>query len=335
MRKCTVLSMLCVCIVFGITGCNSSATNNEAVVKTSEDAVKDTSKDTSADITKNTADSTIDKKSLEAPVATKKSEYKGNNSWDVLAENVYDFSVNDMAFYSEDLAITVGRGGEIHYSSDQGITCPQSDNESHCRFGLDIVNDEICYTCGNNGEVTKSTDGGKTFEKMTSFGTDQGKIISFVDENNGIIATQKSMAITKDGAKTWSPLETPSAVIAVCMETADCFCYIGDDLNLYRTTDCGATWEQTSLNLPEKSDYLNKSKSFAFTIDGSKSYTFYCFQKSTGLLKSYSTTDNCVNYSENDMPEIDVTSYIYVNHPGNIITLYNIKDKSVIALIKK
>lgn len=342
MKKLRVLSLLCVCIVFGITGCTSSVVDKEAVIETPEDTLNGTSEDTSADINKNTADSIVQAepsevttKAEKAPVVTKKSEYKGNDSWDVLAENVYDFSINDMAFYSENLAITVGKGGEIHYSNDQGITYPRSDNESHCRFGLDIVSDELCYTCGNNGEVTKSTDGGKTFKRMTDFGSFQSQIISFVDENNGLIVSKESMAITNDGAETWSPLETPSAVIAVCMETADSFCYIGDDLNLYRTTDSGTTWMQTPLNLPEETDYLNKSKNFAFTIDGSDSYTFYCFQKSTGLLKSYSTTDNCVNYSENTMPTIDVTSYIYINHPGNIITLYNTFDKSVIALIKK
>lgn len=350
MRKQGFILLLCICMAIGITGCGSKNKENsesEVVPQENKEEVVIAPSDSIIEepISEAAKSESEVKETEESPTVTLESsnskveeptEPAVDIPWEMVTELKYDFNVYDAMFYSEEDAITVGYAGEIHTSKDGGVTWPKSENQSLCRFGLDVVDKSICYTCGNGGDITKSVDGGKTFTSMTKFGQNEPNqciMMSFLDENTGIVAAKTYMAITKDGAKSWTPIEITATAIAIYMETANQFSYIGDDLTLYQTTDGGTTWNAIPLNLPEKDDYINLKKDFAFTSEEDGSYTIYCFQKSTKSLKSYTTTDLCVTYVENPMPETSNIGYLHMK--GNILTICNTLGKTITAFVKR
>ena len=196
----------------------------------------------------------------------------------------------------------------------------------------------MSYTCGNAGEVTKSTDGGKTYAQKTKFGDyvpDQCQMLSFCDENNGIIASYKRMAITSDGATTWTELKVPAKILCIYMVSTTEFYFIGHDLNLYRTVDGGSNWETITMNLPEKKNYILNPLNFALYVDGDNAYTIFCIPSSSRLVKSYSTIDNWATCKENTVPELPIFGKLYFNHEGSLLTINNATDSNCTVLKRK
>lgn len=257
--------------------------------------------------------------------------------WSLQYETTFDYKAYSSAFQTKDLGLVVGYVGEVHTTTDGGVNWPQSDNQSSCMYSLDFVDSNIIFTCGNNGNVFKSTDGGKTFTTLGVF-TEESPIklydISFLDENNGIIASQERMEITNDGGVTWTEVEQSKLIAGILMVSPMEFYYIGSDYCLYKTVDSGSTWEVIPLNLPLEKDYNNSAQSFAIYKDGDNAFTLYCTQKSTKLLKSYSTTDNCATWTENAMPEVVGPAIINLNKEGNVLSYHNASKYWVKIFIK-
>lgn len=265
------------------------------------------------------------------------------SSWSLVAEKEFDFPSYIIGYYNKDSALSVGYGGQIYYMNSEAQDWPMAANTSMCRFGLDMVEGTegtVCYTCGNAGDVTKSTDGGKTFVKKANFGSmepNQCKLLSFIDENIGLIASSKRLAITKDGAETWAEITTaPEKISALRMESADKFYFIGEDLNFYKTTDGGVTWESTPLNLPLGEEYLTKIQNLAFSVDGENTYTVFCVEKETKLLKSYSTSDGWATCIENTVAEFkEPNAVLYLNHDGTVLTNTSVINKKATVFEKQ
>lgn len=311
MKKRFILPVLCICLCAGITGCGTDSSNTAAL------------KDTKSNVC-----------STEISTGTDSAD----SDWDILTQQDYSFPVYNSAFYSQDYGITVGYDGEIHYTTDGGSNWPQAENTSMCRWGMDIVNENISYTCGNGAQVTKSTDGGKTFARAADFGgtePNQCTMMSFADENNGIIASAKRLAVTADGAATWKELKTPSEIAAIRMTDASTFYFVGADFQIYKTTDAGQTWASTSMNLPDKENYKKAAQTFALSVDGKDSYTVYCFGKKDAVLKCYSTTDNWKTCTEHPMPEVSVSAHLYLSNTGDTLTVNATMGKSAIVLVRR
>lgn len=74
--------------------------------------------------------------------------------------------------------------------------------------GLSVVNNNIIWASGSNGQVARSTDGGKNFTWITVKGYDKSDFrdVEAFDANTAIIMAVDVPAIilkTKDGGKTW------------------------------------------------------------------------------------------------------------------------------------
>jgi hypothetical protein len=74
--------------------------------------------------------------------------------------------------------------------------------------GLSVVNDNIIWASGSDGQVAKSIDGGRNFQWITVTGYEQRDFrdIEAFDENTALILAVAEPAIilkTKDGGKTW------------------------------------------------------------------------------------------------------------------------------------
>lgn len=332
MKKKTLVAAIGLSLILGLTGCNSGST--EAESETTEEVTTEAiTEDVTTEETTEAAGPTITEPAGPAVEAAA-------SSWAVVAEKEYDFASYLIGYYDESLALSVGYNGEIHYMNADASDWPQADNTSLCRYGMDIVDGTTIYTCGNGGHVTKSTDGGKTFAKVTNFGgsePNQCSMLSFIDADNGIIASASDFAITADGGQAWKELEAPADIASIRMVSPDEFYVIGKDFNLYKTVDGGSTWAGTPMNLPLGDAYVNNPRSLAISIDGENAYTVFCIEKDSKTVKSYSTADNWFSFTENTLPEItDIgKSYFYLNHDATIVTLTDTKAKKATAMKKQ
>ena len=88
------------------------------------------------------------------------------SSWSIVLDTEISHPTNMAGFLNESFVITVGPYGEIHYSVDGGQTWPEGENESMCRFSLDIVDENIAWCGGAGNNVRSSVDGGKTWRAL-------------------------------------------------------------------------------------------------------------------------------------------------------------------------
>ncbi len=98
--------------------------------------------------------------------------------------------------------VVVGSKGDISLSTNDTVNKPS--NATGNLYGIAYASESVIYVCGDEGQVLKSINKGHTFSQAAKFGDAepyQCQLLSFCDENNGIIASQKQIAVTNDGAK--------------------------------------------------------------------------------------------------------------------------------------
>ena len=175
------------------------------------------------------------------------------SSWSVVKETKISHETNIEGFLNEEYGITVGYGGEIHYSSDGGQTWPESENSSMCRFCLDIVNENLAWCGGNGYNVRVSSDGGKTWSAVSDISLNGAHSnIDFVDDTTGWITSLTKCVVTKDAGVTWADLTLPEdlkGIAAICLRTPDDGYMLSHDGLFFTTSDGGATWSKQDLGI--------------------------------------------------------------------------------------
>ncbi len=185
------------------------------------------------------------------------------SSWTVVYDLQITHPTNIAGFLNEGFGITGGPNGEIHYTVDGGQTWPEAENESMCRFCIDIVDENLVWSGGNGNNVRLSRDGGKTWQAVSDIS--MGSIhsnIDFVDDKTGWIATTKKLASTKDGGATWTEMALPedvNSIAAVCLRTPNDGYLLSHNGMFFTTRDGGATWSGHDLDM-EKFEIVNTKK---------------------------------------------------------------------------
>ncbi|SFP61419.1 WD40/YVTN/BNR-like repeat-containing protein [Parafilimonas terrae] len=121
--------------------------------------------------------------------------------------------------------------------------------------GLSAVDDNVIWVSGNNGQVARSTDGGKNFEWITvkNYETRDFRDIEAFDANTAVIIAVDTPALilkTKDGGKSWAQVfrdDRPGMFLDAMDFTEDgSGVVIGDPINnklfIAMTTDYGDKW---------------------------------------------------------------------------------------------
>lgn len=242
----------CLCIIMAVVmaavlmlgGCSSDNKSDKASAADNNAEVKETEAPTAGEATpepsaEETAEVTPE---AEASVAT----IPMATDWSVVVDTKITHATNISGFLNENFGVTVGYGGEIHYTEDGGKTWPQSFNGSACRFSLDIVDENLMWCGGNGNNVRYSEDGAESFKAVSDVNLGgMHSSIDFIDDTTGWIAASKKMAATKDGGDTWTELTYPAEVkgiAALQLRTPEEGYLLSNNGLFYITKDGGASW---------------------------------------------------------------------------------------------
>jgi photosystem II stability/assembly factor-like uncharacterized protein len=253
-------------------------------------------------------------------------------AWEIVNQFNVDNNVYYAGFHREDFGITVGSGGAVSVTQDGGNTWEKANNDSWCRFGLDIVDENLAWHVGNGGHVGVSNDGGQNWQRATDL-ADSGisKSIRFLDERTGWAASEKELWATSDGGQTWVDVPLPESEITILaiemLSEVDGFILVHPG-TLYATHDGGTTWITLDLGLGEDQISLFALPSMRF------------FNAQRGLIVTkvggkgvvaFRTSDGGATWDQEDVP-VDLetsNSTFYLSADGETLT---IKDYKVMVL---
>jgi uncharacterized delta-60 repeat protein len=94
--------------------------------------------------------------------------------------------------------------GYIIHSTDNGQNFATQHLSSNLLFGLEYVNKDTGYVCGDAGTILKTTNGGTTWVQQTSGVTNSLGSIKFADANHGVaVGLGGTIVMTTNGGATW------------------------------------------------------------------------------------------------------------------------------------
>lgn len=259
--------------------------------------------------------------------------------WGIVIDSSISHPSNIEGFLNENCGLTVGFGGEIHYSNDQGQTWPKAENSSMCRYCLDIIDENLAWSGGNGYNVRVTKDGGKTWSAVSdvNLGTIHHSI-DFLDDKTGWIASTKKCAKTNDGGITWTVLDLPeeiTSIAAMALRTPEDGYILTNNGLLYTTNDGGLSWTSKDLNLSDygvidekgKPGLYKKSVSLAdicFTDENNGIIIFSGVVPGEGV-KAFCLTSNnggeTWTSEELDPKEGFIVNRVYITGDGQYLTL--------------
>jgi photosystem II stability/assembly factor-like uncharacterized protein len=176
------------------------------------------------------------------------SQAEDDSLWQVVFQGQVEQRTTVAGFLDETFGITAGSAGEVHYTRDGGETWPRADNSSLCRFGLEIVDEQLAWHCGNGGHVRVSTDGGRTWQAVADYGPNEPnhcRFLSFLDAKIGWAATPYQLGATTDGGASWADVALPEGIpdiAAITLRTSTDGYLLDVAGNLFVTEDGGESW---------------------------------------------------------------------------------------------
>ena len=114
---------------------------------------------------------------------------------------------------------------------------------------------QTIWQCGA-GNVSLSTDGGKTWKVTVEKAGGSGCILAFADTETGWVGSGSKFQMTTDGGATWEELVLPEGVgqvAAISLRTPTDGYLVDMDGVLHITQDGGKTWSFQSLGLDDPS----------------------------------------------------------------------------------
>lgn len=270
------------------------------------------------------------------------SSNKETCEWSKVNQSTIEHKIYYGGFEDKNHGITVGYAGEIHYSTDAGKSWPKAENVSACRFGLDIVDENIAWCSGNHGNVRLSKDGGKTWNKVTDYGDsepNQCRYASFLDDTTGWLAAQAKLGQTTDGGNTWTDIKLPDKIgdiLSMQLLDKNTGYLVDSNSKLYTTTDGGSTW--TSKKIPTKdmeNDITKTNTQIIRFLDKDNAEYFY-FDNDQNL-HYLVTKDGGKSWTEKTLGKYKNIGYggLYLSHDGKLLTINDSLATNLIVLAKK
>lgn len=322
-----VLTLACVFIIgILLSGCSSTDTSAGATSKVSSNS-------TTSPVSTSPSSTVADK--TESPL------------WKAVADATVEHANFAAGFINEKSGITVGYAGEIHYTTDGGKTWPTSTNNSACRWGLDIVNENLVWCCGNNGNIRVSKDLGQSWDAVSDC-KGPCKFISFVDDKTGWVANTDWLQVTSDSGKTWKDITIPSELNGIAainlFSTTDGYILNSNGM-LYSTKDGGKTWSTPQdlgiKNLKIDNKNIPSATSACAAIrftDSTNGIIVFSGVSGTdsGNVWALKTADSGKTWTtlELNVDKLYYQSTVYLSHDGKYLTLRNELNKIEVLLLK-
>jgi photosystem II stability/assembly factor-like uncharacterized protein len=261
---------------------------------------------------------------------------QNSGAWVVVHDIQVEHATNVAGFLTEDFGVTIGYAGEKHYTTDGGETWPEAENESACRFGLDIVDEHVLWSVGNGGGVRLSTDSGQTWTAVSDV-SDHGisRYASFLDDQTGWVANTNHLWETVDSGETWTefslPEETENMVASVAMLESGTGYLLGFNRNLYFTEDSGETWTAQPLNLSDDRK-ISVSISPAMRFFDTENGMIVARIKDAGII-ALRTEDAGTTWTEEEIPmeEIASSGTLYLSQDGSMVTYTDTNGHIMVA----
>ncbi len=267
--------------------------------------------------------------------------------WKIKLSSPYNTNAVYIAgFYDLTNGITAGYAGEVHYTSDGGKSWPNGVNVSACRFGLEILDPNNAWTSGNNGNVRVSHDSGVTWVEAADFGNfepNECRYLSFIDPESGWIASQSRLAVTYDGAKSWTEITLPPQIkniMAIHMLSKDqgfLFTLSGD---LFITKDGCKTWDSHKIDFKGRQLLImvpTAPKAALRFTDESKGTLITAILEQKQKWMILQTADGGKTWKEESLPaqlnNINVGT-VFLSRDASVLTVHD-KLNKVIYVLKK
>ena len=266
--------------------------------------------------------------------------------WLILNSTSIDHIVYYGGFSDKPFGITVGLAGEIYYTVDGGASWVKAKNSTSTLYGLDIVNSDVAWSCGDGAKINMSTDGGKTWRTVTNYGPenaahshDQCRFLSFLDTTTGWAATPVKLGLTTDGGQTWKDLTLPEGIqniMAISLRTSSDG-YILDSLGkLYTTTDGGQSWVAQSLDFAQKAFFsktLAPSMAMRFVDERHGLIVLPVGNPDSGFLATSAyTADGGETWRVDPLPVETGIPNLYLSHDGQTLTVLDQVAKTISVL---
>lgn len=267
--------------------------------------------------------------------------------WKSVADATAEHSNFAAGFMDEKSGITVGYSGEIHYTTDGGKTWPTAVNNSACRWGLDIVNEKLVWSCGNSGNIRVSKDFGQNWDAVTDC-MGPCNLISFIDDKTGWVASTSWMQATSDSGKTWKDVKIPEGlndITAINLISANEGYILSHSGMFYSTKDGGKTWSSPK-DLGVKELQIDNKRipastgtcaAMRFTDSNNGIIVFSGVYGTTGgNVWSMKTSDAGKTWTTKalDVDKMFYQSTVYLSHDGKFLTLRSDFNKIKVLLLK-
>jgi photosystem II stability/assembly factor-like uncharacterized protein len=256
------------------------------------------------------------------------------SAWKVAQQVKVKHATTVAAFLDDTLGITAGYAGEVHYTTDGGQTWPRAQNASMCRFGVDIVNQNLAWHVGNGGNVRVSTDGGQKWTAVANLSSGGiSQFISFVDAKAGWAANQTTLWATADGAQKWAKVALPEGaknLVEIALRTANDGYLLDEAGVLYITQDGGQHWSFQVLELKEGAMALVKlphSAAMRF-LDADHGLIIASLAGGgTSKLVALRTADGGKTWQKEDMAVPASIGSLYLTHDGATLTIFDTSNQ--------
>ncbi len=239
-------------------------------------------------------------------------------------------------FFDSNFGITIGDDSNVHYTEDGGASWQPSSISAFQLFGLDIVDRNTAWTCGN-GTLQVTSDSAKTWQSKTDFGAhfpDQCRFLSFLDAQTGWAATSIRLATTADGAASLTDGIIPEGadrIAAISLFEIGNGYLLAQSGDLFFTADNGQTWKAAGA-LPLKdiaiADKNPPVAAMRFTDAGHGVIIIPSAGGGSSQVTAFHTTDGGATWTQEIVT--GVFGFPVVAHDGKTLTLYTITSKILV-----
>ncbi|HTX93078.1 MAG TPA: YCF48-related protein [Anaerolineales bacterium] len=226
-----------------------------------------------------------------------------------------------------------GHTGRIYTTTDAGASWNEGQNTSRFLYGLDIVDANVAWVCGDASFVRKSVDGGKTWQAVGNFGStepNQCRFLSFLDAQTGWAATPTELGQTTDGGQIWTDISLPTGgqtIAALDLRTPAEGAVLDSSGRLFMTHDDGKSWSELKLDFTGGA-MLGKmpSPSVAMRLIDEARIMIALYRNPSGsgfTIWSAYTEDGGKSWQMAQVPAGDGLLNLYLSRDGRILTTSN------------